>query len=175
MMTKCFRRKVLSSKLPASLRSMTRMKEFALSLVSDDAKIEPHDFFWSGGSRNVYQALDLKSGVWRQPHLPSSPFSAEPILPIEFATDADGKPVEVVVVSGTFLGKPARLHVYVPESLALRFAGVESALARVRKSYGLTDVDLPLAHLRDWLSIDCLDAEAQNIEATLTTYYGEQH
>lgn len=172
---KCRYRKVMSRELPAYIRKMTKKREFALTIHDDDDTVQAHDTFWSGGSRNEYSAVCIKTGFVRRPPMPSSPFSGQREPAIPFLKDGYGRPHEVIVEGGYSCGKPSTLHVHVPMSLALQFAGVANDLAALLKSRGMTLSDLPIGHVRDFLTIDCDCEAARKILARLSMFYGEEH
>lgn len=116
--------RAMSRCLPPSMRKQTTKREFALHVIADGDTVKARDFFWSGGSRNVYWFHNLTTGENRSPSLPTSPFQG--ILEVALVPK-DG---EVIVEGGTFLGKPSMLRVSVPAAMAAEFCKRSPELAK---------------------------------------------
>jgi len=73
------------------------------------------DIYWSGGSRSVYHAYDLETGEVAALNSRTHLFPTK--NPVE-GTTLDIPAGVAVVVTGTFMGKPATMSIYArPENL----------------------------------------------------------
>lgn len=155
--------KAMSRCLPPTMRKQTTKREFALRVIADGDTVVAHDFFWSGGSRNVYWFHNMATGENRSPVLPSSPFQGVHSVALEPQAD------EVVVEGGTFLGKPVMLRVSIPLATTAEFCkrspelatAVAFALTRFHRQAFVPDAH-PLT-IADW----CDDNEYPVVAETI--------
>src|SRR5262249_23600617 len=105
--------------LPGWLQGHSRKREWVFVVIQPGDDVDVYGTYWDGGTRRYYQWHDMKDGSVGGLHgLP--PFSRVPGGAHQFQPDRG----VLVVVTGTFCGKPATPEVYIRADDVRIFCGV---------------------------------------------------